>query len=468
MDLWKTWFECVNQLKGACSRYRTFLWMVAFLMAITIRCGDLSGATTVVRVLGLSPYYYDRILDFLHSPALNINKLSTLWVKLVIRLFSSSLVKVNNSYVLVGDGIKVSKEGKKMPAVKALHQSSASNSKSEYIMGHSCQAVSILTKAETGVFAVPLISRIHEGLVFSNRCTKTLYDKILKMISGLECDFSYYFIADAYYAVSKMVGGLLADGNHLITRAKKNAVAYRIATPAPGKPKRGRPLKYGEKIKLKSLFDDEQLFTSAQSPVYGERSNLKFYSVKLLWRPAAIVVQFVAVIHPLRGKILLMSTDLDLAPIEIIRLYGLRFKIEVSFKQSLYTIGAYAYHFWMKTMVPIKHHSGDQYLHRKSQKYRDATIRKLNAYHRHIQLGLIAQGLLQYLSCTMANTVWKQFGSWIRTIRPGIVPSEQVTAMAFKNSLHEFLADNSKEAIFKKFLLERIDVSRAEGMRMVV
>jgi hypothetical protein len=38
-------------------------------------------------------------------------------------------------------------------------------------------------------------------------------------------------------------------------------------------------------------------------------------------------VRFVAVVHPTRGSWLLMSTDLSLSAMEIIRIYGLRFKI---------------------------------------------------------------------------------------------------------------------------------------------
>ena len=67
------------------------------------------------------------------------------------------------------------------------------------------------------------------------------------------------------------------------------------------------------------------------------------YKVRdLLWRPAGRLVRFVAVIHPTRGSCLLMCTDTSLAAIEIIRLYGLRFKIEHTFKQAVRLIGSFS------------------------------------------------------------------------------------------------------------------------------
>ena len=465
--LWKHWWNLVRQLRGACTRQRTFLWMVVCLAGITVRT-DLLGVTSLVRGLGLVAACYDRLLDLLHSPALQLETLTRLWCGVVSA--QPGLLRVTGRLVLVGDGIKVAKAGKKMPGVKKLHQASESNTKPEYIFGHSCQAVAVLLQAAASVFAVPLACRIHEGVVWSNRDQRTLLDKMILLINALHIADPFVFVADAYYASGKIVRGLLATGNHLVTRVKTNAVAYALP-PAPhahAPRKRGRPRTYGDKLRLTSLLADDAAMSSARSPIYGETAvTLRYRAVDLLWRPVGILVRFVAVRHPHRGSIVLMCTDLTLAPLDIIRLYGLRFKIELSFKHALRVVGAYAYHFWMAAMTPISRKSGDQYLHRKTAVYRDAVRRKLAAYHRHIQLGLIAQGVLQILSATVPTLVWRSFGSWLRTIRPGLAPSEQVTAIALRHSLPHFLADDENASIFTKFLRARIDVERSEGIRLI-
>ena len=101
-----------------------------------------------------------------------------------------------------------------------------------------------------------------------------------------------------------------------------------------------------------------------------------------------------------------------------------------------------------------------QYLHRESQQYREAVRRKMHAYHVFVFAGIVAQGLLQYLSACHPKLIWDSFGSWLRTIRPGVAPSEFVAAAALRNSFPEFLLAAPKNAILVKFICERQDLDK--------
>ena len=91
--LWKHWWKLVGELRAACARTRTFLWMAICLAGMTTR-KDLMGVTSIVRALGLVPACYDRLLDFFHSPALDLNKLTRLWCDLVFGAHPG-IVRVN-------------------------------------------------------------------------------------------------------------------------------------------------------------------------------------------------------------------------------------------------------------------------------------------------------------------------------------------------------------------------------------
>ena len=117
-------------------------------------------------------------------------------------------------------------------------------------------------------------------------------------------------------------------------------------------------------------------------------------------------------------------------------------------------------------MKPLRRNNGNQHLHRASPQYRDAVKRKLHAYHVFIQAGVVCQGLLQYLAVAYPKLVWTSFGSWLRTIRPGIPPSELVVATALRQSLPEFLLISSRDCIFAKFIVGKQDADNMETFRL--
>ena len=189
----------------------------------------------------------------------DVEILTRTWVALLLKVHPAVL-RVNGRLLLVGDGIKVAKSGRKMPAVKLLHQESESNTKPPYIMGHSLQAVAILAGALESVFAVPLTSRIHEGVVFSNRDKRTLLDKMVLLLGSLKISDPFYFIADAYYATRTVIKGLVVRDNHLISRVRSNGVAYR---PAP-QPSQGQAERSTQDIRRED---------QAPLPFSGNRRN---------------------------------------------------------------------------------------------------------------------------------------------------------------------------------------------------
>jgi hypothetical protein len=468
MVLWNEWWRCVAQLRPACARAVTFMWMALVLLGMSIRL-DLAGVTSFVRASWLLPGAYRRLLHLFHTPALRLPELTSLWTRLALTLFTP--LRFGGRPLFAADGLKVPKEGRKMPAVKHLHQESSDNSKPEFISGHSFQALGLLVQGPLGqVFCTPLTSKIHEGLVFSNRCRRSLLDKLVAMFLPVAAllDEPALLVADAYYASRKVILPLLAKGHHLVTRVRSNTVAWQpVSSPRIRRP--GRPRLYGDKIRLAKLWSKPDAFTAARSPVYGETNiEIKYLSVDLLWRPVGQLVRFVFVDHPLRGRLILMTSDLTLSPLDVIAIYGYRFKIEVGFKQAIHTLGTYAYHFWMQAMTPRERCSGDQYLHRKSEEYRRLVRRKMDAYHRYVQLGCIAQGILQHLSLRLRKQAWNTFTahSWMRTMATSQPPSEAVVAHALRVSLPAFLLNAPKDATLKIFLLNNADLERCPELRL--
>ena len=91
---------------------------------------------------------------------------------------------------------------------------------------------------------------------------------------------------------------------------------------------------------------------------------------------------------------------------------------------------------------------------------------KIAAYHRYVQLGCIAQGLLQYLSVSFGAQVWRHFNSWLRTMHTDRSPSEMVVGQALRASLPHFLATTHGDHELEKFIVDNADLDRLPELRL--
>jgi hypothetical protein len=443
-------------LRPVFARKATWLWFCLGCTAFALR-SDLLGVAGLVRALGLGQSQYEALRRLFHSKAFRPDTLARAWTRHVLGLLAGRLVEARGMAVFALDGVKAPKSGRRMPSVKRLRQPSASNTKPEYIDGHSFQALSVLARGAGGALAaVPLCAGIHEGLKLRKGDARTLFDKAVAMLAAvLPRKTPFLLVADALYGCGKMATGCLRLGGHLLTRLKANAVAWTPApSPPPGAVRRGRPKLYGRKVRLADEFSARRGWRTASILLYGRTRRVRLRSRVLMWRPAGIPVLYVFAALDDGSRALFMTTCQDLQPVEVVRLYAMRFKIEVGFKADKHVLGTFAYRFWMGGMDPLPRNPSTQDISSKPPSYVAAVRRKMRTYHAWVQTALVARGLMLCASLLHAPSILRR-APWMRTLPGGSrAPSEWTVCHVLRTTFPDFLADAKETCAWAKFIAD--------------
>jgi len=455
-------------------RSASFSWFVVVIFGLLVRI-DQHGVSSLISWLGLEPDLYTSCLSFFRATSWTLADLQLCWAKIVKERLP--LVTINGSYVIIGDGIKVSKEAERMPGVKKLHQESSNSGKAEYIFGHHHGVLGILAGTAKKLFCVPLAAGIHEGMA-EIREFKEMDDfasadetaqsselqhpddpeatsaiakiSIITSMALLACnlarnlDHKCILVLDAYFAakpVFLMIREVVDAGANrmlqVIVRAKGNVVAYEDP-PKQTTRKRGRPKTYGRKLRLAELFGTRIAeFQQIEVETYGKKRAVSCLCLDLTWKPVKGKLRFVLVIDG-ASRFILMCSDLLLDPSLIIAGYGYRFKIEVCLKILKLLIGTFCYHFWTAAW-PKRDKQGKCNLEMVTDKKDQSRIVKATrAIEAFVNFGCIATGILQLLALKYDQFVWKNYRGWLRT-RTSDVPSEETVLSVIRESFfHNF------------------------------
>ena len=143
------------------SRRAAFRWFVAIIAGLMLR-SDKLGVTSIIRDLALAPGCYEPMLHFFRASSWSLEGIRERWHSAVSRY--APLYKEGNLHVLVGDGVKQSKEGRRMPGAKKLFQESGNSAKPRFIHGHMFGGLGILAGSIRNWACIPLSIRLHDGL----------------------------------------------------------------------------------------------------------------------------------------------------------------------------------------------------------------------------------------------------------------------------------------------------------------
>ena len=421
------------------SREAPYKWFVVIVIGFMV-WQEHVGVTSFIRELWINPRHYESILHFFRSKSWQLETLRAWWLQIVIS--SGVIYHEFGMPILVGDGTKKSKYGRKMPCVKRMAQQSGNASK-HYIFGHMFGAIGVLAGNPGKLFCIPLSVNIHDGdkqirqWIDEGAMTESHVVRIIREASHVAKGLKKksLLLPDRYYLTVPALSAWLEEekcaGHTLLSmviRAKLNAKAYT----KPERNPRGRPRKKGTTVKLITLVKlFSHKFIEADVVLYGKEERISYYSIDLLWGQKLYQeLRFVIVCGIGSAPVILASTDLTLSPLSIMRLYGYRFKIECSFRELKHTISGFAYRFWSSAMPKLNRFAKSDVDPLETVTVPD-DIRRISsafdAIHGFLMIGCIAHGLLQICALRFTDIINAAPLRWLRT-KTNCVPSEASTA----------------------------------------
>lgn len=160
------------------------------------------------------------------------------------------------------------------------------------------------------------------------------------------------------------------------------------------------------------------------------------------------------------GTFILICSDLNMSPEELVELYAWRFNIEVTFKIVKHIICGLYYHFWTtawpENMAKALAVADLEHMSDRSKKLISGA---LNAIKGFVNMALIATELLQILAQRHVERIFQLHDWWMRT-RLMDFPSEEMVKTVIQ---YEFYHDFRK---FKHTAIFRIILNKCNKNKM--
>ena len=396
----------------------------------------------MISALRMEPRLYHKMLHYFRSTAYTNSELYAKWIEIAKKY--ANLTRIAGRVVLLGDHIKIPKEGCHMPDIEILHQDSQNSGKPEYITGHNFGQVSAVTTNGKVSRSLPLMTEQQKSpprqegtkdpdgdtlvVQMVNLVHKTAQSLKEPIVVALD---AYFSSERAWSAADKTITETGEKLVEIVTRAQTNTVGYTVPELSKTK-KRGRPRKYGARVVLYSLFSDMSVFKQTTMKLYGKETVVRYFCRDLIWKPVKKLVRFV-IVETGNGRCVLMSTSLTLTAEQIIAIYALRFKIETSFDEQKNDMGCFAYHFWSSAQPKFRKWKKSEPPADARAKARIENTRR--ATRSFVCLATIATGILTIIAFSYNRDIWKRYPGWVRTLRSNI-PTIAVVKKTLAQDFH--------------------------------
>jgi SRSO17 transposase len=270
-------------------------------------------------VQSLSRSFLSRSLSsFTRFLAKNAWDMDEVWATALHKFFHTLKVKARSVVFLLLDDTIIQKTGKKIPGC-AWYKDHAQNLAN--VFGHQWVLAALFYKQSV----LPLVARLYhpKGVKGCGRFhTKTSLAKKILQNLRLPVACKLYVLADSWYWGKELALLCRSYGYHMISQLKSNSVVWQ----------KGKRTPVAELASRTSTFRELSVF------LYGKNKTLKiakFIAVVKGFGPVAVVI-----VKEKRKKIrYLVSTNVLLPALEVVKFYAHRWKIEQMIKDLKQRLG---------------------------------------------------------------------------------------------------------------------------------
>jgi hypothetical protein len=345
-------------------------WRLSIIFTAMLFAKGRKTITSWLRATGINhcykAYYY-----FIGSLAQKTENIATELFEIMIR----RIYKNTNTVLTAIDDSPTQRYGPKIVGAGIHRNPTPTPDGRKFVYGHVWVTVSAIARHKRfGTVGLPLLARMYVkardvkniGLVFKSKteqaaelakwaynCCKSLGKKL-------------WIVTDGGFTRASFLKPVIKAGVVVITRLRKDAVVYAELKP-PKKRRRGRPRKYGKRIKLANVVNNPDGWSKVKAFLYGREETKEVKVFKALYKPAGCLVQVLVVLESKDCFRAFMCTDLKASAVKILEAVADRYAIEQNFsdikeiegagQQQTRTIssnlGAFHLNLWLHSMVEL-------------------------------------------------------------------------------------------------------------------
>ncbi len=250
------------------------------------------------------------------------------FVRLILKVVKSDVV-----HLIIDDTLTL-RASKKAPASQ-IHQHGNKPNLARYVRGQCWVSLAWVVKSKSrGAIALPILSRLIPSA--GNTGKLIAANTLIRAVHGLFKGKKVRVLVDSWYMRRIFIESMQQRGFDVIGQVRIDTRLY--DEPARRKKgQRGRPRKYGEKYTSKRIAHLKK--TEVILPLHGKKQAVRYRSkiLKVRFLDGRLVrvvwCEFKSDRGQWKSTCLLLSTDIDLTPEQVIENYGERWAIESMFNQ---------------------------------------------------------------------------------------------------------------------------------------